>query len=65
MKTKHFPVINTFLCSNSVLKVSRDLSEDPMTYPEDDHTREDEDIDDKAITMSSNPTKVRICLRIQ
>ena len=59
MKTKHFPVINPFL------KVVRDVSEDPMTQPEDDRTRDDEDIDDKAITMSSNPTKVRICLRIQ
>ena len=54
MKTKHFPVINTFLCSNSVLKVSRDLSENPMTYPEDDHTCEDEDIDDKAIIKNFN-----------
>ena len=48
MITEHYVIINPILHRNSVLKVARDISEDPMTQPEDDHTCEDEDTDDKA-----------------
>ena len=57
MKTKHFLVINPFLCKNSVLKVAREVAADTKNQPKEDHICEDEDEDD----VANNDHQVRQC----
>jgi hypothetical protein len=61
VKTKHFPVINPFLCSNSVLKVAREVSADTRNQPKDDQICEDEEDDDGANDHQVKRGKNNLC----